>query len=49
MPSPVGKYRKIEISINNKAVYHNNVSDYLIYNEKVDGTSENVNGWMVSI
>ena len=48
MPSPVGSYKKIEILINNKPVYHNVIDDYFIYNQKLDEDSEEENSWIVS-
>ena len=48
MPSPVGIYKKVGISINNKPVYHNIIDDYFIYNQKLDEDAEDENSWIVS-
>ena len=47
LPSPVGKYEKVKISINSKPVYHNVLDDYFIYSQKLNYGVEEKNVWMV--
>ena len=47
MPSPVGKYQKVSFTINGKAVYHNTMEDYFIYNQKLNDDVGEKNAWVV--